>query len=299
MKYDSLLVYTYGGPETLDDVLPFLENITQGRGVAPHRLQSVMQHYEYFGGKSPLNDYTRRFLDAIAPLVEIPVYWGCRFASPSVEETIQRMIYDGIRRALVLIPSPFGGYNRIYFQKMRDLERKFGSAFPILHYIPPFSQQPRFWDAVCATLNEVATLRDRSVRENCSLVFSVHSLPVEVAKLRYEREARAAVEGISARLETEGFPGRKFLAWQSESKTAARWLEPRLDDVLREVATFRGCRETILVPIGFPFENMEVAYDLDVQARELGESLGLSISRAPTTGLHPTFLEMVRGYLDY
>src|ERR1700712_3378152 len=103
--FDALLVLSFGGPEAPDEVMPFLENVTRGRGVPRERLVAVAEHYDHFGGRSPINDPNRGLFPAIRGLTDLPVYFGNRNWYPLVEDTVAEMTRDGVRRALVFATS--------------------------------------------------------------------------------------------------------------------------------------------------------------------------------------------------
>ena len=108
---DALLVLSFGGPEGLDEVRPFLENVVRGRGVPPERLDAVEEHYRHFGGVSPLNARNRELIAAVRERTDLPVYFGNRNWHPLVEDTVSEMARDGVRRALVFATSAYGGYS--------------------------------------------------------------------------------------------------------------------------------------------------------------------------------------------
>jgi ferrochelatase len=113
---DAVLLLSFGGPEGPDEVRPFLENVTRGRGVPPQRLDEVAQHYLHFGGVSPINQCNRTLITAIEQALataglKLPVYFGNRNWHPMVEDTVAAMAADGIRRAAVFATSAWGGYS--------------------------------------------------------------------------------------------------------------------------------------------------------------------------------------------
>lgn len=287
MPYDSLLIYAYGGPESMAEVPDFIRSVTGGR-VSAERLAEVQAHYAHFGGVSPMNGAIREFMRLWrAEHPEIPVYFGACFAEPGIEKTLRQMVSDGRRNALVLIPAPFVGYQAAYHEKLAAVRA--GMDFcPELTFIPPFSEDPFFLNAqeqaIAEALSEPAD--GPSV-----LLFSVHSLPVSLAQRSgYEAAVRTAFEAVKAR-----FPSvDSYLAWQSAAPGPIPWLEPKTAEVIREIAAQYGPRtRVLLIPFGFPFENMEVVYDLDVESRTLAESLALKVHRVPTISLQPEFRAMV------
>ena len=291
MPYDSLLIYAYGGPESMAEVPDFIRSVTGGR-VSAERLAEVQAHYAHFGGVSPMNGAIRKFMGLWRNnFRKIPVYFGACFAEPGLEKTLRQMVSDGRRNTLVLIPAPFVGYQAAYHEKLAAVRA--GMDFcPELTFIPPFSEDPFFLMAQHLAITE--TLLDslgKKVPMRPVLLFSVHSLPVSLAQRSgYEAAVRTAFEAVKAR-----FPSvDSFLAWQSAAPGPVPWLEPKTTVTIQEIAAKYGPgTRLLLIPFGFPFENMEVVYDLDVEAWTLAKSLGLKVYRVPTVGLRPEFRAMV------
>ena len=126
--YDALLLLSFGGPEGPDDVVPFLENVTRGRGIPEERLKEVGQHYFLFGGVSPINDQNRALLDALRKDfaehgLDLPVYWGNRNWAPYLTDTLREMAADGHRRIAVLATSAYASYSgcRQYRENLADV----------------------------------------------------------------------------------------------------------------------------------------------------------------------------------
>ncbi len=310
-KLDSLLIYAYGGPESMEDVEPFLQNIAQGKRISQERLAEVLSHYALFDGRSPMNGAIREFMRLWSEEVpEFPVFFGCRYAKPDLKETLRQMAMEGKRRPLVFIPSPFGGYLTTYFEKWTQVQKELANelgedAFPEAEFFPPFSENTHFLNAVSAGISEVLAKISEERRNDAVLLFSIHSLPTALARRNgYEAEVLAAVKRLEAR-----FPqNRVLLGWQSASAAPIPWLEPSTLDVIQDpiiqdpiIQDHRvpGTAQPplLLIPLGFPFENMEVAYDLDVEARELAESLGFPVFRVPTVGLRPEIRVMLQEYI--
>src|SRR5215471_18602991 len=177
-SYDALLVLSFGGPEKPDDVLPFLENVLRGRNVPRERMLEVAEHYYHFGGRSPINDQNRALIEALRPVVGMPVYWGNRNWHPMLADTVRQMRGDGVKRALGFVTSAFGSYSgcRQYTENIEAARAAVGDAAPIIEKVRPFSDHPKFLEA----------MTDR-VRDACAelpeghLVFTAHSVPLAMA----------------------------------------------------------------------------------------------------------------------
>ncbi|MEV1246068.1 ferrochelatase [Nonomuraea sp. NPDC050022] len=293
-KYDALLVLSFGGPEGPEDVLPFLENVVRGRGVPQERLLEVAEHYQGFGGVSPINGQNRALIEALRPVVDVPVYWGNRNWEPFGEDTVQRMMADGIRKAAVFATSAFAGYSscRQYYEDIARISVKGG---PELVKMRHFGDHPGF---VAAMADHVGQALDRLGRDDARLVFTAHSVPVSMARTAgpygglYEAQLRRSAELVNEAL---GRTQPWDLVWQSRSgPPEVPWLEPDVCDHLRKI----DARSVVLVPIGFVSDHMEVVYDLDTEARQVATELGLPMERAATAGTHPAFVRMIRELME-
>lgn len=298
-KYDSLLIYAYGGPEKMEDVAPFLQSVAHGKPIPPSRLAAVEAHYALFNGRSPMNGAIRKFMTQWEKSVpEIPVYYGTRHTQPTLKNALETLIADGRKTSLVFTPTPFGGYLGTYFEKLAEVQKELeaeGKTCPKLDFIPPFSKNPRFLSVLERSVHEtLEKLGDVATQKNAKLLFSVHSLPITVARQGgYETEARTAFSEISAR-----FPENElFLVWQSASASPIPWLEPKITDEIPRIASVSEENGNfVLIPFGFPFENMEVVYDLDVEATQLAQNLNWHTHRVPTVAHYAEFQEMILEY---
>lgn len=301
--YDALLLLSFGGPEGPEDVRPFLDNVTRGRGVPPERLDEVAEHYLHFGGVSPINALNTALIDRIETElavrgVDLPVYFGNRNWHPLIEDTVAVMARDGVRRALVLATSAWAGFSGCgqYQDDIARARDAVGAGAPELVRLRQFHDHPlliaAFADAVRAAR---ADLGDETVRVR--LVFTAHSIPVaadaaagppQVGAGLYSRQVRETAALVAA---AAGWDDHD-VAWQSRSgPPQVPWLEP---DVCDHIAGLGADVDAVLVcPIGFVSDHLEVIWDLDTEAREVAETRGLGFARAATPGTDPRMAQMV------
>jgi ferrochelatase len=295
--YDALLVLSFGGPEKPEDVMPFLENVTRGRGIGRDRLEAVAEHYRHFGGKSPINDQNRALIAALEAALAahgppMPVYWGNRNWDPFVSHALARMKADGVQRALAFVTSAYGSYSGCR-QYLEDLERARAQVegAPEVDKLRAFFDHPGFVEPmierVSAALAEVPAARRAAAR----LVMTAHSVPISMARSGpYLGQLEETARLVAAGVDRETFD----LVWQSRSGPPhVPWLEPDIGDHLRALAD-RGVRDVVVAPIGFISDHLEVVWDLDHEARAIAEERGLGFVRAGTVGTHPRFVEMIR-----
>jgi ferrochelatase len=304
--YDALVLVSFGGPEGPDDVVPFLENVTRGRGIPRERLEQVGEHYQLFGGRSPINDINRALLEAIRVDlrdhdVDIPVYWGNRNWDPYLTDTVATMKADGVTRAACFVTSAYSSYSscRQYRENLAAAADQVGEGGPRLDRLRSYYNHPGFLEPVVDAVT--AALTDRP---DARLVFVTHSIPDSMnadsgpqggAYLAQHRNATAYVAERVATL--TGRQNTADLVFCSRSgPPQVSWLEPDVNDHLEKLAG-DGVRSVVLVPIGFVSDHMEVVYDLDTEALATADRLGLDAVRVPTSGTDPRFVAMVRELL--
>lgn len=296
--HDAVLLVSFGGPEGMDDVRPFLGNVLRGRPVPAERLAEVERRYALFGGVSPLNTQNRALLAALrAELTaggpRLPLYWGNRNWRPFLADTLQRMAEDGVRRALAFVTSAFSSYSscRQYLEDIARARESLGATAPLVEKLRVFYDHPGFIAAHADRVSEALVALPEPGRADYRLLFTAHSIPLAMAEpSAYGGQLREA-----CRLVAEAVGRNEWrLVFQSRSGPSAQpWLGPDISDCLRELAQ-EGVRDVVVAPIGFVSDHMEVAYDLDTEAAALAQSLGLRMLRAGTPGTHPAFVAMIR-----
>jgi protoporphyrin/coproporphyrin ferrochelatase len=309
--YDALLLVSFGGPERPEDVVPFLENVTRGRGIPRERLEEVGEHYLLFGGRSPINDLNRTLLDAIrADLAEhgidLPVYWGKRNWDPFLIETLAAMEADGVSRAACFATSAYSSYSscRQYREDLAAAARGLiGPDRILLDKIRLYFNHPGFLEPVVDAVVE-ATSSSTGARPDARLVFVTHSIPETMnagsgplggAYLAQHLDAAAYVARRVA--EVTGREHAHDLVFCSRSgPPQVPWLEPDVNDHLEKLAG-DGVGTVVLIPIGFVSDHMEVVYDLDTEALATAGRLGLDAVRVSTSGSDRRFVAMVRELL--
>jgi ferrochelatase len=301
--YDAFLLVSFGGPEGPDDVMPFLENVLRGRNVPRERILEVAEHYQHFGGVSPINAQNRALLAALeaefkAAGVELPLYFGNRNWHPLLPDTLRQMKTDGVERAIAFFTSAFSSYSgcRQYRENIAAAQAEVGDGAPQVDKLRVFFNHPGFIEPMIerarAALEQLPPPRAASAH----VLFTAHSIPLAMAQnCRYEEQFRE-----SSRLVAEAL-GRPHwrLVYQSRSGPPSQpWLGPDINDALAEIAAENSSRDVVVVPIGFVSDHMEVLYDLDEEAAANADKLGLKLIRAGTVGTHPRFVRMIRELVE-
>ncbi|QPC84099.1 ferrochelatase [Phototrophicus methaneseepsis] len=296
--YDAVLIMSFGGPDGPDDVVPFLENVTRGRGIPRERLAEVGEHYYQFGGVSPINEQNLALIAALeAELKEhgpdLPIYYGNRNWHPYIEDTLRQMRDDGVKRAITFVTSAISSYSgcRQYREDLIEASEAVEGA-PVLDKLRTFYNHPGFIEPVIEHTQEALEQFAPDVRDSVRLVFTAHSVPLGMAKNSdYEAQLHEA-----SRLVAQGVGRDSYsLVYQSRSGPPQMpWLEPDICDYLREIKASEGIENVVMVPIGFISDHMEVLFDLDTEAMAVAEEIGMKLVRVATVGTHPKFISMIR-----
>ncbi|MGZ4257839.1 MAG: ferrochelatase [Gaiellaceae bacterium] len=297
-QFDALLVVAFGGPEGPDDVIPFLENVTRGRGVPHERLLEVAKHYDLFGGVSPINAQNRELIAAVERelaehAIDLPVYFGNRNWHPLLTDTLREMRDDGVRKALAFFTSPFSSYSgcRQYRENIFEAQQEVGPDAPEVLKLRLFHNHPGLVEANVDRLRAALGELPGELRGDASVAFTAHSIPAAMAKsCAYEAQLRETARLVA---DAAGVAEHDVVYQSRSGSPHAPWLEPDVCDHLRALAA-RGARAVVLAPLGFVSDHLEVLYDLDHEAREVADELGLAMVRAGTPGTHPAFVSMIR-----
>jgi ferrochelatase len=316
VAYDAILLAGFGGPEGQDDVIPFLRNVTRGRGIPDERLEEVAHHYRHFGGVSPINDQNRELKAALeAELarrgIDLPVYWGNRNWDPYLADALQAAYDDGHRTLLTIATSAYSSFSscRQYREDIAIALEKTGLEGEVVvdkvrqYFDHPGFVEP-FVEGVVAGVRELLPKVDGDASA-IRLLFATHSIPTTDAERSGPRD-RSFGEGgayaaqhlaVSEVVATEAARalGIDRLGWdlvyQSRSGPPSQpWLEPDINDRIAELPA-EGVKAVAIVPVGFLSDHMEVLWDLDTEALETAREQGLAAVRTPTPGSHQRFVE--------
>ena len=298
-EYDAILVMSFGGPEGQDDVIPFLQNVAGGRNIPRARLEEVGEHYRGFGGVSPINAQNRALIAALeaelkAHDMNLPVYFGNRNWHPMIEDTVRQMRADGVKRVLAFFTSAFSSYSgcRQYREDIIRACENVGEGTPVFDKLRVFYNHPGFINPMIeATQNAIEQFAPDE-RDDIHYVFTAHSIPIGMAKHSdYEAQLNEA-----CRLVAEGVGAENHvLVYQSRSGPPhIPWLEPDICDYLEEINKTQGVDKVVMIPIGFISDHMEVMFDLDTEAMQVADEIGMKLVRAATVGTHPEFIGMIR-----
>ncbi|MCF8606851.1 ferrochelatase [Gordonia sp. HY442] len=304
--FDAVLFLSFGGPDRPDDVRPFLENVTRGRGVPPERLDEVVEHYLHFGGVSPINRLNLDMIEALRVELDgrgrsaLPIHFGNRNWHPFAGDAVSEMVANGHRRILVFPTSAWGGYSGCR-QYHEDIEKALDSAPVVLRKLPQFCEEPEFRGAVADSVRTALDEFPDGPRPR--LVFTAHSIPESADRAAgpaadggrlYSRQVADASAAVAGLVGVDEFD----VVWQSRSgPPQIPWLAPDICDHLRELSA-DGVSRVVVCPIGFISDHLEVVWDLDTEAADLAVELGMEYVRVATAGTSQRFVAMVADLIE-
>ena len=298
--FDAVLIVSFGGPQGLDDIRPFLGNVLRGRRFSPERVEQVAHHYELFGGVSPITEITRRQAAGLrerlaAAGYRLPVYVGMRNWHPFLADTFRQMHADGVRHVVGFIAAAQHSYSscqqyRENVAAARAALRDGGHHDIDVTYVGSWFDHPLFVAANAAHVREALQRLPEGLRPSARLVCTAHSIPMPMAECSRYREQLLE----TARLVAEEAGMREWaLVYQSRSgRPEDPWLEPDVCDYLRRART-EGLAAAVLCPIGFVCDHIEVLYDLDREAADVCREIELPMARAESVNDDPRFLDMM------
>ena len=289
----GLLLLAYGTPETPDRVEPYFTHIRGGRAPSAEAVAHLVHRYEAVGGRTPLTALTEAVREGVAAgLVarghEVPVYVGMKHWEPWIADAVRRMADDGITRAVCVVLAPHysrfsvGGYQRYLFEGMNT----HGVTLDV-DFVEQWHLHPGFLDVMATLVRDALRSWPEAERGDVTVVFSAHSLPERIRTWGdpYEQQLLDSARAVSERV---GLPGFRF-AWQSAGSTGEPWIGPDILDYLDELRT-EGVRHVLQVPIGFVCDHLEILYDLDIEARQKAEALGITYRRTQLQNARPDFV---------
>ncbi|WP_085367612.1 ferrochelatase [Leifsonia sp. NCR5] len=318
VAYDAILLAGFGGPEGQDDVIPFLRNVTRGRGIPEERLEEVAHHYRHFGGVSPINDQSRELKAALeAELasrgIDLPVLWGNRNWDPYLKDALTEANERGLTKIIAIATSAYSSYSscRQYREDFAMALEETGLEGVIeIDKVRQFFDHPGFVEPfIEGVRNGLAEIEQKvpgiDPATEVEILFSTHSIPsVDAAKSgpasrgfgeggAYAAQHLAVAE-VVAQAATDGVVKWQLVYQSRSGPPSMPWLEPDINDAIAELPA-KGIRAVIIVPLGFVSDHMEVLWDLDNEAMESSEENGLVAVRVPTPGTHHKY---VSGLVD-
>lgn len=291
----GVLVMAYGGPESLDDIEPYLLDVRGGRATRPELIEEIRERYRLIGGRSPILELTRSQAEALELALNqsgaedrFRAYVGMRHWRPYIREAMERMAQGGIQQVVAIAMAPH--YSRMsigaYTRKVEEAQAELGTPLDVA-FVESYHAHPLLLQALAERVQEAQQKFPADIRSDVPIIFTAHSLPERILEWDdpYPRQLLETAQGVAHLLG----PVRWQFAYQSAGSTSDRWLGPDAGEVIQELAD-QGERNVLLAPVGFVSDHVEILYDIDIEFRQLAEALGVHLERTESLNSSPQFI---------
>ncbi|MGZ4123018.1 MAG: ferrochelatase [Tumebacillaceae bacterium] len=296
-KIIGVLAMAYGTPSRVEDIEAYYTHIRRGRPPEPQQLQDLIARYDAIGGLSPLNAITakqasglERTLNDLDANAEYRVYTGMKHAHPFIEETVAKMVADGITEGVGVVWAPHYSTMSIatYIKSAQEAIEQHGG--PQMTFVESWHVQPLFIESTARRVQAALEQFPEAERADVPVVFTAHSLPERILKMGdpYPKQIEETGDAVCKKIEHSNW----FTGWQSAGRTPEPWLGPDILDVIRDQAD-KGVKSLVICPVGFVSDHLEVLYDVDIEAKQLADELGIKLVRPASPNDEPDFLKAV------
>lgn len=296
----TLLLLAFGGPRSLDEVEPFLTRLFRGRKPSSEQLEKIKDRYRLIGGRSPLPEITFKQAKALEKRLDakgypFQSYVGMRYGHPLIEETLSKIVEDGIHEVIALPMAPFRSRasTGAYVEEVNQIKKNMGEMIEI-SFVEGWHLHPLLLGAIQERIEEGLMQFTAEERKRVHLIFSAHSLPKSLVENEpYVKDMEESVRGVLKKIE----PHPWHIAFQSRGMGPEEWLGPDVASVLTELSR-QKVREILVIPIGFVADHIEVLYDIDILYRGKAESMGMILKRTPSLNFSGRFIEALAAVVE-
>jgi protoporphyrin/coproporphyrin ferrochelatase len=307
----AVLMMAYGGPDSLDDVEPYLLDVRGGRPTSPELVEEIRGRYAAIGGKSPLLEITTRQAQALEQALNLrgserkyQVYVGMRHWHPYIRETVAQIAADGFTDLVAICMTPFSSRmsTGAYFEKLTQaieaqIDQPAWREALTVRKIGAWFAHPTYVQAIAA--NVQAALADFHSSDGTPpvVLFSAHSLPV-VAVQQGDPYADQFEKLACLVAEEAGLPdGQWRTCFQSAGAQSIPWLGPPIEDTIQRLSA-EGLKNILSAPIGFLSDHVEVLYDIDLEAQHIAQQCGVTLRRIASLNDQPLFIQALREIIE-
>ncbi|OAB39872.1 ferrochelatase [Paenibacillus macquariensis subsp. defensor] len=298
----GVLVMSYGTPESIDGIEAYYTHIRRGNAPTPEQLQDLTSRYEAIvGGVFPLRENTnQQVIELQSALnrsqeqseIEYVCYQGLKHASPLIEDGVEQMAKDGIKRAVGIVLAPHYSIMSVgsYIKRAQEKAKELGIE---MSFVESYHLHPKLIQALSERVSAKLDQFEEAgaVREEVRVLFSAHSLPSRIVEMG-DPYPEQLLETSRAIAEATGVTSWQF-SWQSAGRTAEPWLGPDILDTLQELSV-EQIENVLVAPVGFVSDHLEVLYDLDIEAQAISKELDMRLMRIDSLNSDPLYMETLR-----
>jgi ferrochelatase len=305
----GVLVMAYGTASGPDDIERYYTDIRGGRTPSPEHLAELRGRYEAIGNVFPLLDTTRSQAQGLVERLNTVEpdtyrdYLGMKHSPPFIPEAVERMVADGVTRAIGIVMAPHwsGMSVETYIERVREAIDAQGLDLQMT-FVRSFHEHPLFISWLSERLRGTLATLDDGARARPTVLFTAHSLPVRTLtdgtqrcktcdcddSCRYRDGLQATADLVAATVGLEDYR----IAWQSVGRTADPWWGPGIDEVIPQLVA-HGRTAVVVCCAGFVADHLETLYDLDIEANAEAAEAGLAFARTPMPNADPAFCDML------
>ncbi len=297
MATNHLLIMAYGGPDSMEDVRPYLLDVRNHRPTPEEIFKEVEERYEIIGGRSPILELTEdqakgieTSLNAIGENSEEWKVWvGMRHWHPYIADTMEKMKADGADKIVTLVMAPH--YSAMSIGAYNEAVEKAADGVEIAS-IDRWNLMPGYLEALTDRITDALAKFPEDVRDTVPIIYTAHSLPERIRENDdpYESDLKETFEAMKGRFQSN--PGH--WAYQSAAMTKEPWLGPDGSEVIEDIHNAGG-KHVLIVPVGFVCDHVEILFDIDVEFKEQADELGMQLERIDMVNDHPA---MMRGLAE-
>jgi len=289
---------SYGTPESLDQVEAYYTHIRRGNPPSSEQLKELKDRYEAIvGGVFPLRDNTNNQVKALQdqlntdyPDCEFSCYQGLKHAYPFIENGVQQMVEDGITEAIGIVLAPHFSTMSVgsYIKRAQEIVDQHAIS---MRFVKNYHLHPLLIQTISNRLTDALAKFPDTHQDEIRVVFSAHSLPEKILEMNdpYPEQLLETSRAICAKTNVTNWQ----FAWQSAGRTATPWLGPDILDVLKTISKNEQIKHVVISPIGFVSDHLEVLYDIDIEAQQVAQELGIQLERTTSLNTDPLYMKVL------
>ena len=298
----ALLLMAMGGPDSLENVEPYLQDVRGGRPTAPELVEEIRTRYRVTGGKSPVLAITRDVATALEQRLNgsgetrYRCYVGLRHWHPFIKATYAELLRDGPDRIVGLCMAPQYSSLSIgaYVKKVEEARTELADETPI-SFVTSWHRHPLLIAAIVENIRRTLERFPAAVRAQVPVLFTAHSLPERVVAMKdpYPDEVTGTVRAVCEQLGNQ--PTR--FAYQSQGRSGEKWLGPSVEETVGVLAQ-EGHRHVLVAPIGFICDHVETLFDIDIELTQLARTKGMHLERTPMLNASAPLIDILMSVVE-
>jgi ferrochelatase len=302
MSHTAVLLMALGGPDSVENVAPYLFDVRGGRPTPPELIAEIRARYRATGGKSPVLEIMRVAVSRLEQTLNASggeryrVFLGMRHWHPYIKDVYAELMKERPDRLICIGMAPQYSALSIgaYVKKVEEARAVLGGEFPV-SYVQSWYRHPRLIRAIAENITEALQAFPIDVRSDVPIIFTAHSLPERILQMNdpYPQQVQGTMEAVCERVH----PLTVRFAYQSQGRSGEQWLGPTVESTIDELHR-EGHRQVLIAPIGFLSDHLEILYDVDIEFRRLAQAKGIQLERIAMLNASPALIYTLVSVLE-